>query len=231
MKKLILTLGILICSNINAQNVIFDWAKQIGGTITVIPYSMVLDGSGNIYNTGAFEGTADFDPSVGTTNLTAISSRTDVFISKYNNSGGLLWAKSIGSTGNSFNVGNSIGVGINGDVYVVGTFQGTMDFDPSNGIFNLTATYSPAVSDVFVLKLNSSGDFQWAKRIGGNGADASKSIKVDKNDNLYILGGFAATVDFDPGINVFNLVCVGQYDLFVLKLNSMGDFKWVKQIG
>lgn len=64
----------------------FIWAKSTGGTVTDLVFSMTIDPSGNIYITGLFNGTADFDPGIGTTNLTS-NGFSDVFVAKYSNNG------------------------------------------------------------------------------------------------------------------------------------------------
>ena len=70
---------------------------------------MAVDSSGNVYTTGAFQGTVDFDPGAGTTNLTSIGGY-DVFVSKLDSSGDLVWARSFGATGYSTDVGKSVAV-------------------------------------------------------------------------------------------------------------------------
>ena len=80
---------------------------------------MAVDSSGNVYTTGYFAGTADFDPGAGTTNLTANGS-SDVFVSKLDSSGDLVWAKSFGDT--SVDYCYSVAVDSSGNVYTTGTF-------------------------------------------------------------------------------------------------------------
>lgn len=82
------------------------------------------------------------------------------------------------------------------------------------------------------LSTNSFGqNFQWAKQIGGAGWDEGTSIKTDQNNNVYTVGLFIGTVDFDPGIGVFNLTSVGEKDAFICKLDPAGNFIWAKQYG
>jgi len=123
-----------------------------GGSSDDVATSIAVDSSGNIYTTGRFEGTADFDPGAGTANITP-AGFYDVFVSKIDSSGALLWAKSFGGSSNDF--GYSIAVDSAGNVYTTGYFRGTSDFDPGAGTTNLT---SAGGYDVFVLKLTSSGN-------------------------------------------------------------------------
>src|SRR6185503_12423147 len=110
------------------------------------------DGSGDVYTTGFFQGTADLDPGGGTFNLTSAGGN-DVFVSKLDSSGAFAWAVRWGGT--SDDLGRSMTVDGSVNVYTTGIFQGTADFDPGGGTFNLTSAGS---NDVFVSKLDSSGN-------------------------------------------------------------------------
>ena len=97
--------------------------------------------------------------------------------------------------------GEGVVVDGSGNVYVTGHFiSGTADFDPGAGILELT---SPGSFDVFVLKLNSSGDLVWARRAGGTDLDLSNELVV-RSDELYVTGSFSGTADFDPGIGTLD---------------------------
>ena len=201
------------------------WAKNVGGTNFDSSQSVAVDSSGNNYVTGYFNGTADFDPDGGVTNLTSVGS-VDVFIAKYDSSGGLVWAKGVGGTG--ADNGNSIQVDSSGNTYVTGYFNGTVDFDPDGGVTNLTSVGS---EDIFIAKYDSSGGLVWAKGVGGTGADHGKSVTVDSSGNSYVTGVFSGTVDFDPDGGVTNLTSVGGQDVFIAKYDSSGALVWAKGVG
>ena len=114
----------------------------------------------------------------------------------------------------------STAVDASGNVYTAGYFQGIVDFDPGAGVTNLT---SAGGYDVFISKLNSTGDLVWAKSFGGTGTDFGYEIAVDNSGNVYTTGSFQETVDFDPGAGVANLVSAGGWDGFILKVNSFGE--------
>ena len=137
--------------------------------------SMVVDAAGNIYTTGHFSNTVDFDPSVGTFNLTSTPDVYDAYVAKLNSQGELLWAVHAGGTGTVD--GKSVAVDSQGNVYVTGYFTGTADFDPrpNDEVLNLTA----AQADVFVWKLSSVGAVVWAKKAGGSGFDSASSLAID----------------------------------------------------
>jgi hypothetical protein len=127
------------------------WVKQFGGSGDDGGYSVTVDGSGNVYTSGGFEDTVDFDPGSGTTNL-ASAGGADVFAMKMSSSGDLAWAKHFGGTAYDFSY--SVAADGLGNVVTTGMFQDTAHFDSSVGSTDLT---SEGGTDVFVAKLDSSG--------------------------------------------------------------------------
>ena len=226
-KRNLIILSIFINIIINAQIPVYAWAKQIGGNFEQIGNSIKVDVSGNVYTTGYYSGIVDFDPGPGVYNLTSNGGR-DIFISKLDALGNFIWAISIG--GATIDQGLSIEIDNLGYIYVTGNFSGTVDFDNSLGVYNLTST--GAVYDMFVLKLNFLGDFVWAKSIGNTSNENPYYIKKDFIGNIYILGTFYGVVDFDPSVAISNLSSIGGgNDIFILKLDSNGDYLWAKRFG
>ncbi|MCO6487452.1 MAG: SBBP repeat-containing protein [Phaeodactylibacter sp.] len=203
----------------------FLWAKQLGGDGDDIGRSIAIDADGNVYTTGWFRGTADFDPGPGIYTLISTNEVEDIFISKLDASGDFVWAKQLG--GPHDDLGYSIAVDADGNVYTAGRFDNTADFDPGIGTYYLNGTSG----DAFVSKLNASGDFLWAKQLGGPNNDVASSITVDTDGNLYITGWFDGTADFDPGPGTYILTSNVITDVFVSKLNASGEFVWAKQLG
>jgi hypothetical protein len=205
----------------------YVWAKGMGSSniATEIGYGITVDDASNAYITGTFRSTVDFDPGSGTANLTSAGG-IDVFILKLDTDGNYVWAKSMGGT-NSDN-GNAVTVDAGGNVYTSGYFAGTVDFDPGSGTANLT---SAGGGDIFIQKLDASGDYVWAKSMGGTGDDVSLGIALDASSNVYTTGSFNGTVDFDPGSGTVNLTSAGLRDIFLQKLNSSGNYIWARQMG
>jgi hypothetical protein len=204
----------------------FVWAKKFGGSLYDSGYSMAVDSVGNVYTTGNFDGTVDFDPDENSTSNLTSAGGGDVFVSKLDASGNFVWAKSFGSPNSDF--GQSVAVDSVGNVYTAGSFGGTVDFDPGAGTTNLISNGS---GDVFVSKLNATGNFVWAKSFGGLAFDTGTSLAVDAAGNVYTTGYFEGAVDFDPGAGVTNLVSAGSRDAFVSKLNATGNLVWAKSFG
>ncbi len=140
--------------------------------------------------------------------------------------GDFVWARAMGGT--YWDEGHAIAVDSAGNVYTTGYFRDTVDFDPGPGTYDLT---SAGWADIFVSKLDSGGNFVWAKSMGGPSEDQGWDIAVDGAGNVCTTGYFFETADFDPGPGIYNLTSVGEADIFVWKLDSSGDFVWAKSMG
>ncbi|MBK7285814.1 MAG: SBBP repeat-containing protein [Flavobacteriales bacterium] len=90
----ILGVFLFVTASLNAQN--SEWVRSFGGpNAGGVGNSLTVDASGNVYTTGYFEGTVDFDPGTGTSYLTS-NGNHDVFVQKMNANGNFLWARSFG---------------------------------------------------------------------------------------------------------------------------------------
>ena len=170
--------------------------KTFGSTGFDDSFGIVTDATGNIFTSGEFSGVADFDPGPQTSTLSS-SGGYDIFVSKLDINGDFIWAKNIG--GIYDDVGSSITLDVSGNIYLAGSFEVTVDFDPSPAIYNLASNGN---ADIFISKLDSFGNFVWAKSAGGISYDAGASVTTDTFGTIYCTGSFAATVDFDPGAGV-----------------------------
>lgn len=206
----------------------FVWARQFEGTdlqtATSVVYSL-----GHIYTTGIFTGASDFDPGTGTFLLTETGGGGNAFISKLTIAGNFVWTKELGTNGSSKEAGNSISIDNSGNILSTGYFEGTIDLDP--GPATSTST-SNGGYDIYVLKLNSAGNFIWGKTIGSSADDVGRAIKAERpNSDVYITGYFGGTADFDPGAGTYTLNTMGGSDIFISKLNAAGNFVWAKAMG
>jgi hypothetical protein len=200
------------------------WAKVIGGSGNENATGISLDASGNVYMTGRFQSTVDFDPGAGVANLNSVGS-DDIFLAKYSANGSYLWAGSIGSTG--LDISNAVGTDALGNAYITGYFQGAAtDFDPGPG----TATLSSSGNNIYFAKYNSNGNYVWAKVLFGS-AGFSNSLSADPIGNIYIGGGFSNSIDFDPGsgVVILNTGSNGAAAFFA-KYDSTGAYLLAKSI-
>lgn len=219
----------------------FEWAKQFGGNKIDQSSGIVVDNSGNVFTTGFFRNTADFNPGTGVDNLTSSSAYGDMFISKLDNDGNFVWAKKIGAIETIRS--KSIKADADGNLYTMGTFSGTVDFDPGTGVQNRTTSAGPygwSNANIFVGKYDNDGNYIWVKNMGipnniYSGDVSPMAMSVDLSGNIYTVGAFTDTADFDPGSSTANLVSfltgVSDADIFISKLNNNGDFVWAKSMG
>lgn len=235
--KNLLTGLILTISNtlVWCQDVHLEWVHAIGGPASDdFGYSITTDNIGDVYVAGIFEDIADFDPGPGVVNLTATPLKPETFIAKYSSDGELKWVKQTNSTGNTTNVRPSKVVVDNiGNVFIVGTFMDTVDFDPGAGTYDLY-TDAAGIRQNFIWKLDNSGNLIWAKKLGAGRNSAinlTTTIALDVNNNAYIAGIFNTSGDFDPGVATTNMTpkAANGNDVFLVKLDSNGDFVWATQ--
>ncbi|HIF14741.1 MAG TPA: hypothetical protein EYQ86_05240, partial [Bacteroidetes bacterium] len=208
----------LLSFNINAQQPVMDWFKLIGGNGDNVASEMGIDGAGNIYVVGAFSDSLDFDPDSTTSRVLHSGGGRDAYILKLDPDGNLLWVKQI--EGQADNWLRAIFVDDNGNSYTTGYFSALATLD--------TAIYQSAdSSDCFIQKRNTDGDLIWTRTMGGQGDDQGMSISVDFDGNVYTAGTFSDT----NKIANTTLVSNGMSDMFITKHDSLGNFVWAHNVG
>jgi Secretion system C-terminal sorting domain len=217
------------------NNGTFTWVIQVGGTGFDMGIAVVSGVSGNVYMTGRYEATADFDPSAAVANLTAGGS-IDSYIAGYTDAGAFLWTKGIGGSGADYPY--DIDVDYTEAIYTTGCFKNTVDFNTEAGTYFLPlAGYtSSIIQDAYLHKLSavcsttpSNPGFEWAGDMGNNGIARGTAIETDASGNVYTVGYFTGNIDFDPGAGVTTLVAADLKDAFVMKQDAAGNLVWVKQ--
>jgi hypothetical protein len=199
----------------SAGNVI--WAQSVGNAFAHVQ-GIAVDTNGNIYVAGDF-----FSPTVtfgGITLTNTSAGNYDIFLVKYNASGNVLWAKSV--VGGQIDYAYDLTVDTSGDVIITGTFtSNSLTF----GTITLTNTGS---NDAYVVKYNSLGNVVWAKNAIGSSQDYGNGVSTDSNNNIYLTGLFSSSsITFD-GIALTNS---GNWDLFIVKLDPIGNVIWAKKAG
>jgi len=183
-------------------------------------FDIAVDISDNMYVTGYYTGIVDFDPSAAGTFTLPNTATNDIFVAKINANGTFGWAKRIGAGGND--IGRSITLDASNNVFVGGSFNNTVDFDPGVG----TTTLSAIGDDGFILKLDNTGNFLNAIKIGDAGGDVVRSVRVDSNNDLFACGYYSSAAAF-AGAPYF-----GAFDGFIGKFSTTTlATTWMKGFG
>ncbi len=211
-------------------------------------FDRAIDSNGNYYTIGFHQGVFPF----GATSTSFSGGNQDVFLTKTDSNGNPIWVKSF--TGMADNAGLDITIDSANNIYLTGFFSGSgsnaFDADPGSGTYTLAQTSVFLSRDVFVIKLDTNGDFLWAKQFSnqyGTVNEDGKAIAVDSAGNVYVAGDFNVA-DFDPSTSDFVLCanntgtiyttqidCIGDSsanstDVFLVKLDTNGNFLWAKQL-
>ena len=209
----------------------FVWATafrphDLGGFCRGV--GLAVDKNGDVYSTGLFRGYIDFDPGVDTAYYQHVSNigSTKAFIAKLDNTGGLTWVRAI-VAGNMW----AMTLDQTGNVLITGTSPiKQIDFDPGPGFKYIKTERINGSQNCFVLKLSRKGDYLWAGGIDGAGS-IGYDITCDPQNNLLLTGQFLQAVDFDFGSSTQLKSSNGGYDIFILKMDSIGRFQWVETFG
>ena len=192
------------------------WSRTFGGEGWEYGYGIDTDVSGNIFLTGEFIGTVNFDPTNPDDLHSSSPGSNAIYILKYNEAGVFQWVVTEGGNGNNF--GTELFVSSTGNVIVAGIFSGEMDVDPSPEVVTLT---SNGAEDAFCQVLNTHGalinSFSW----GGEGGDGAINMAINSAENIFFAGLFQGTVDFNPFTSTFDLSADGVIDIFITRLSGV----------
>ncbi|HQQ94726.1 MAG TPA: T9SS type A sorting domain-containing protein [Bacteroidia bacterium] len=195
----------------------FIWAKSFGSTGRELPSFLQLDNSGNIFVNGSFQNNCDFDPGSNVLNISS-NGDFDIFLSKLNPLGGIIWCKTFGGIGTDY--GKHFSIDDSSNVISIGVFTSTVDLDsgPNTCIYNCTG-----VVNSYILKLDSTGSFKWARQLKGINLNSSFSgnfVSVNEKNSVYISGLYNGAVDINPDFQQNIILPFGGDEAFVLKLGK-----------
>ncbi|HEX8528905.1 MAG TPA: SBBP repeat-containing protein, partial [Cytophagales bacterium] len=195
-----------------------NWARQIGGPGNEQPGDVAIDAKSpdHVYVTGSFGSTLSLQTTLGNYKTLASAGGSDAFAVKYTASTGeVKWTRQMGGTGNDY--GNGIGVDGTGNVYLAGSFTGTLKFTLANAAAYVT---SKGNSDIIMVKYDPNGALKMFRRLGDAGYDAAAAVGVhDATGDIYLTGGYApAAHPTTP-------------DVFTAKYNASGILQWNKLAG
>ena len=186
--------------------------------------AITIDANNDIYFAGYFINIVDFNPGSGEDIYTS-NGEADCFLTKFDSSGVFKWVITWG--GIDGDSSNDLAIDSNGNIYVGGSFDDTVDFDPGPGIDNHTSNGS---GDVFLSSFDLDGNFRWARTWGGIGWDDVVDVIASPSGIVYIAGGFHNQVDFNPGPDEDIHIATGEgWETFLCQYDSSGAYKFVYQ--
>ncbi len=197
------------------------WASSLGSTGADGVYGIALDGSGNVYVTGYFSNTVDFDFSQQGTSSFTSAGGTDIFWAKYSSAGGFQ-AVAIPDNGVTNDIGYEITVDGSGNVYLTGYFTGTVDFDPSTSVSNKT---SVGGKDIFLGKYSSSNALIWIDTFGSTLDDEGLSLQLIGSEGVLFGGYYSGDMDVNPLSGVTLITNFGSAD-GIFEIVSQADGDW-----
>lgn len=203
------------------------WAFSIGSSGQIRAENITIDHNDNIYVSGGFTSSFDFDPGIGVFALPG-TNHFQGFLAKYDSAGNFIWAIPFYDGSTNYTTAGSIECDLQGNIFVVGNFDLPMDADPSPGISMLNAN---GTGSVFICKYDSSGNLLFAKMIEGSNSNSARNgdIEISSTGNLFITGRSEGTVDLDPGSSA--LLTMNVPSIFIVSLDSSGNFLWGQNIG
>jgi hypothetical protein len=223
------------------------WQHGFGSSGYESVQNTVADAAGNVYITGFYFGTVDFNPSTTAQyNLTSKGDK-DAFVVKLNANGTFAWARGFGTSQSNgstqYDEGKTIKIDPAGNVIVGGSFMGDTCY-----FYSSTATTNTLLGlgqqDGVIAKYNgTNGNIIFTENFGGVNAGAGgdgtrlEDLDVDVNGNIYVIGYFYGNVDLDPGTGVVSYnSLIGSFgdpsaDMFLSKFNSNGQFVFGRKMG
>jgi gliding motility-associated-like protein len=201
-----------------------QWVDGIGGPgSNSIPSGVKADKQNNIYVTGLFSGTVDFDPSPGGVyNLTSVGGSFDTYIAKYTSAGALIWAVSVGGEGTD--QVNSLTIDNNGNPTVCGQYDSSsMDADPGPGVSMLN---NNGDKDAFIIRLTTNGKFSWAHSIGSFQTDYGGKVVADSQGSVVAVSQYQGTID----VGGQSFSSQGAFNGLAVKYDVNGNFVWAINI-
>jgi copper(I)-binding protein len=227
-----------------------QWARNIGGTSHDYVSNMELDASANVYLIGFHRSptitiyNADGTPFSILTNVgdtTQSGTSMDTYIVKYDSDGTPLWARKIGGNGND--TPTQIKLDSSANLYISGSYSSNPVTIYNADETAFTTLTNSGSNDIFIVKYNSEGIPQWARRAGGGNTESSNGIILDNSNNIYMYGyydsGYYGSNPFkvynSDGSSFAELTTTGfsdsDSDVFILKYNSDGIPQWLRRIG
>lgn len=220
-----------------ARSITKTWELAWGGPGDDSVLGLDLDENGNSYVSGGFHGLVDFDPGQRVRSHKAHSDEGDAFLASYDAEGSFRWLRTWGGDGDTS--ATCVAVDREGNVVVVGRFEGAVDFDPGprREVHQSAPDENTSSSGSFLVKYGADGRFRWARSWSGGSVGSeiepcgAYSVDLDSEGCIYVTGSFAGSVSLGAGSEKGNASSKGGQDIYLAKWDSVGDFQWLKTWG
>lgn len=211
--------SLFLCLSLPGYAQQFEWAKNIGGLGLDAARTITTDLEGNVIVAGSFSGSASI---AGT--WVSGDGVLEGLVAKFSSDGTLLWARVI--SGPLEDMARGVVTEENGSIYVVGHFTDTVSFYENQNY--LAGSRSKGGQDVFVVKYDADGNYQWHLTCGGTEDDTATDIDwYQWSGKFYVSGGFQNRGSFGTSAILSN----GLTDAFLMKLDADGNVHWVRNGG
>lgn len=216
---LVLTVLLFPCSFAAAGKLLYQDHSFFGSPSTDSGKAVAVDKSGNIYLTGYSNSSWSFPPGMfGFSPKHAHSGKNDIFIIKLDSNGKYLWHTFYGSAEDDY--AYDIAVDEAGNVYVAGTSRATWS---GPGFLGSPKYAHSGSEDMVLIKLNSSGDYQWHAFYGSSTYDSAYDMTLD-SDNIFLFGSSTGNWSLDGTAPLH--AHSGSLDIVVIKLTYSGEPVW-----
>jgi len=225
-KSFMITFGFFLFSfSVLSQTAGWINAYGYGGTGDDKAYALTVDKNGNFYIVGEYMSQS---MTLGTSVLTnANKTSTNLFVTKVDASGNVIWAKGFGEFGKDD--AKCVTTDATGNVYIGGSFNSdSISFDGGTTYLK-NSCQGCGWEDLFFAKFSSTGSLIWAKKAGGADWEYAKGIAVDNNNNVYVTGNFTSDTIYFDSLMISDTNNTSE--IFLAKYNSAGKLIWVKNYG
>ena len=211
----------LAYSGLSQLGLTYDWTKTTASNFSFSTSTSFADAdnAGNIFTSGAFNGTVDFNPGVGVNNITATGYK-DGFLQKLDPNGNFIWAVNWHSTGNYFT--SDLEMTSTGEIVVAGYFSGTIDCDPGPGVVSYT---SAGMNNPILMKFDTNGNLLWSKHIACTSNSYRPGVYVNPSNNDVVIHGFFTSAlqpdQTNPGLTYTS---AGGWDGFAVQFSATGAY-------
>ncbi|MCS7001105.1 MAG: hypothetical protein NZ481_09570, partial [Candidatus Kapabacteria bacterium] len=209
-------------------NGVFQWARTIGGSGSDVYSTSVgfqghgvgVDGSGNVYMCGVTYSSPTY---IGSTSYSIGNipySSPETYLCKFDANGNVLWG-TWGITGSNLEIATGLAVNSSGDIAIAGHFSTGPNYGGNNTSSNTTVT-SAGGYDAFVVKFNTNGVVQWARRAGGTSTEYAYGVGIDNGGAVYTGGEYYSTASWSHGSTTFSITSGSTPKCYMVMWNTNG---------